>query len=232
MKLPLLLSVPHAGLTIPPEAKPYCRLTSDDVMRDSDEGAAQIYNLAEHVDRFVTTDVARAIVDLNRAESDRTADGVVKTHTCWSVKVYDCFPPEEVVEQLLCLYYRPYHERLEEGYIESVRLGLDCHTMAQVGPPVGPDAGKARPLVCLGDARGTTLPAGWMDCLTGCFLRAFDGDVKVNEPFAGGYITRTHGKRRPWVQVELSREPSFSMDEKRERVLRALEEFCTETFGP
>jgi formiminoglutamase len=32
-------------------------------------------------------------------------------------------------------------------------------------------------------------------------------DVKLNWPFAGGYLTRTHGANPiPWIQVEMSRE--------------------------
>jgi N-formylglutamate amidohydrolase len=44
---------------------------------DGDEGAAEIYDLKDHAAEFVTTDIARAIVDLNRAEDDRRPDGVV-----------------------------------------------------------------------------------------------------------------------------------------------------------
>jgi len=31
-------------------------------------------------------------------------------------------------------------------------------------------------------------------------------DVTINRPFAGGYITRTYGRKPiPWIQVELNR---------------------------
>ena len=39
MKLPILLSVPHAGGKIPPEVADICRLTDKDVREDGDEGA-------------------------------------------------------------------------------------------------------------------------------------------------------------------------------------------------
>ena len=45
MTLPILMSVPHAGLRVPPEAEPYCRLSTSDLLADSDEGAAEIYDL-------------------------------------------------------------------------------------------------------------------------------------------------------------------------------------------
>ena len=88
MKLPILMSVPHAGLQVPPEAAPCCCLTESEIIADGDDGAAEIYDLADHVAEYVTTGIARAIVDQNRAVDDRRADGVVKTHTCWNVPVY------------------------------------------------------------------------------------------------------------------------------------------------
>lgn len=232
MTLPLLVSLPHAGLWVPPEVQHSCRLTTDEIARDGDEGAAEIYDLGEHVAEFITSKVARAIVDLNRAEEDRRADGIVKTHTCWDVPVYDEFPPADVIDALLDQYYRPYHARLTElAQKGNTRLAVDCHTMAAVGPPIAPDTGETRPSVCLGDAGGVTLPFGWMDKLLGCFQAAFGPDVTVNKPFSGGYITRTHGREMPWVQVELSRGPFASNEEKRARVLQALTEFCQAELG-
>ena len=41
-----------------------------------DVEAAEIYDLRERVAEFLTTDVARAVLDLNRAPDDRRPDGV------------------------------------------------------------------------------------------------------------------------------------------------------------
>lgn len=228
MKLPILLSVPHAGLRVPPQVQAVCRLSPEEIAADGDEGAAEIYALADEVERFVTTDVARAIVDLNRAPDDRRADGVVKTHTCWNVPVYDPTPSEETFAELLARYYHPYHAELTAAASGGYLLAVDCHTMAAFGPPIAPDPGVQRPHVCLGDVHGQTLPAGWMDRLVACFAEAFGCEIAVNQPFAGGYITRTHGTEMPWVQLELSRGPFATNAEKRERVLDALSRFGAE----
>jgi formiminoglutamase len=82
--------------------------------------------------------------------------------------------------------------------------------------------------VCLGDGHGKTLPATWIRRLADCFAEQFDGDVTVNQPFSGGYITRTHGQRNPWVQLELTRDETIPHEEKRRRVLSALTRFCDE----
>ena len=230
MKLPLLASVPHAGWRVPEEAEPYCILTQQEVLEDGDVGASEIYALEAEFEAYLTTDIARAIVDLNRAEDDRRADGVVKTHTCWNVPVYREFPPELVVESLLSKYYHPYHERLRELAKAGVRCGVDLHTMAAKGPPVGPDPDVERPWVCLGNVDGTTSPPEWIDTLKDCFEEGFGDNVRVNDPFKGGFVTRSHAAELPWIQVELSRGPHMTNEEKRAAVLKALTLWCQRTF--
>lgn len=222
MKLPLLLSVPHAGLGVPAEVEPYSNLSSKEIAADGDEGAAEIYlPLKEEVAGFVTTGIARAFVDMNRAEDDRGRDGVVKTHTCWNVPTYEKELPPGIVEMLLHRYHRPYHWRLRVLAAAGVKLGVDCHTMAAHGPPVGPDPGKRRPAVCLSSGGGT-LPDDWLEALANCFLEAFGQDVAINDPFPGGHIIREHAKELPWVQVELSRASFMTDPEKGECVFAAL----------
>ncbi len=222
--LPLLVSVPHAGLEVPDYLLPYCQLSSIEIAVDGDEGAREIYDLSSRVAAFVTTEVARAIVDLNRAEDDRRKDGVVKTHTCWDVPVYRKPVPETLFERLLAEHYRPYHARLTE-LAGTVRLGVDCHTMVAIGPPVAPDPGCERPLVCLGDGDGSC-PRSWAELMRTCFARYFPGELTINRPFRGGHITRFHGREMPWIQFELSRTTDFSKTEKAAWVLAALTDWC------
>jgi formiminoglutamase len=224
--LPLLLSVPHAGLRVPPEAEPYCILTPQQIAEDGDQGAAEIYALQSEVVAYQTTDVARAIVDLNRSPDDRRPDGVVKTHTCWNVPVYREFPPEEVVDALLERYYWPYQQGLSGLVSRETILGLDCHTMLAKGPPIGPGPGIERPWICLSNGEGTC-PQPWIESLRACFQEGFDGPVTINDPFRGGYITRTHSTELPWVQLELSRAPFLDWAGKRQRVLAALKSWCS-----
>ena len=228
MALPLLLSVPHAGTEVPPEAKPYCILNTDQIGADGDEGAAETYALVDHVEAHMTTNVARAIVDLNRAPDDFRPDGVVKTHTCWQEEVYSPFPPSEVVQALLERYWHPYHRQLQ-GHSASGRflLGVDGHTMAAVGPPVGPDAGKPRPRACISND-DRTCPSEWMVTLQESLVRLLGGEVTINTPFRGGFITRTHAAEMPWLQIELSRAPYMTNAQKRQAVFQALRELCAQ----
>jgi N-formylglutamate amidohydrolase len=221
MTLPFLLSVPHAGLTVPTEVEDICVLSKEDITKDGDEGAAEIYlPLEKHVSALVTTDIARAILDMNRGEYDRRKDGIIKTHTCWDVPVYREPPAEDIIIPLIKKYYRPYHSSLS-NLAEGVKLGIDCHTMAEIGPPVGPDQNNVRPHICISNAK-TTCPQEWMEILAESLEQVFRTKISINYPFKGGFIVRFHFREIPWVQIELSRASFLSLDEKRDRLLEAL----------
>jgi formiminoglutamase len=172
--------------------------------------------------------VARAIVDLNRAESDRRRDGVIKTHTCWDVPVYRQALTEELIDKLMESYYRPYHRALTRLASSGVIAGIDCHTMAAVGPPVGPDHGVPRPFICLSNGDGTC-PQEWLLRLAACLSESFGEQVSLNHPFTGGFITRSHSTELPWIQLELSRVATMSLSQKRTRLIRALTRFVETT---
>ena len=89
------------------------------------------------------------------------------------------------------------------------------------------DPGVERPWVCISNADGTC-PHEWMDSLKRCLEERFGPNVTINHPFKGGYITRTHASEMPWVQLELSRAPFASNQQKREHVLAALTAWTSE----
>ena len=230
MTLPLLASVPHAGLEVPERLADRCALTEAQIIADGDVGARAIYDFRSEVAAFVTTDVARAVLDMNRREDDRRSDGIVKTHTCWNEPIWSSPLTEDEIEWLFTSHYRPYHEQLRQhAKHPDIALGVDLHTMAAEGPPIGPDPGRERPAACVGDADGAC-PREWSERLAACLEQRLGRPVTINDPFAGGFITRSHAKELPWVQIELSRAPYLSEADKRERVLAALEDLCTQLF--
>ena len=224
---PFLLSVPHGGLLVPTEVRDFCCLSQQDVRTDGDVHAAEIYwPLAQSSRAFIASHVARAIIDLNRAEKDWSRDGVVKSHTCWEELVYDPAPPDSLLSELVDRYWKPYHAQLTELFGPDILVGIDCHTMAAHGPPIGPDPNAPRPLICLGNVRGDSCPDAWLEMFADALEQTFGERPSLNEPFAGGYITRGHGASRPWIQLEISRSDRMSAGEKRERLRAALELFA------
>jgi len=81
----------------------------------------------------VTTDVARAIVDLNRAEDDRRT---VKTQTYWGVPVYRKFPPDQVAGQLLDRYCEKRGRSSSAGTARGCSQKKSC-VQAFFEPPLG-----------------------------------------------------------------------------------------------
>ena len=231
-KLPIAVSNPHAGLYVPSLVREFCHLTPAEISADGDEGAARIYTpLKDIAECYTSTPVARAIVDMNRAATDFSKDGVIKTHTCWDVPVYTRDLPAVLKDELLDIEYHPYHERLTDCSTWGLKFGIDCHTMAAIAPPVAPDPGSKRPPICLSDLEGKSLPKGWMTTLVTAFEEAFELPVAVNEPFKGGHITQRHHRDMPWVQIELSRDAFMDNGEKSNRVIQALKIFCQRQFN-
>lgn len=227
-RLPLGLSVPHAGLDVPEEVASLCILTPAQIAADGDEGAAAIYGpLEADVTVFRTSPVARAVVDLNRAPDDFRADGVIKTHTCWNEPVYREAPDAQTARRLIETWHTPYHATLSAWAArDDLLAAVDCHTMAAQGPPVGPDPGVERPAACIGNAHGASCPDAWAEALARCLAETLGAPVTVNEPFAGGFVTRHHGREMPWLQLELSRTPRLGVAQKTAAVRAALAAWC------
>jgi N-formylglutamate deformylase len=215
-KLPVLLSIPHSGTKTPEELKDRICLEQVDIGDDSDAFSLEVYDLGDRVAHVVSTDIARAFVDMNRAPDDlppQNPDGVIKSHTCYSRVIYKAGlePDEALIRELLENYYAPYHRQIRQALAErdsKIELALDCHAMSDTGPDVAPDPHQKRPLLCLGNVYGTSCSQEKIDRLTDCFRQAFGfktSEVTQNQPFAGAYITRTYGGNPiPWIQVEMN----------------------------
>ncbi len=212
---PVVLSIPHGGTAAPVELQGRVSLDRYGIHDDSDPFVREIYDLGERVAEVISTDIARAFVDLNRAPDDlppANPDGLVKTLTCVGQPIYT--PGKELdarlIARLIDTYYTPYHARLERAVQKpGLVLGIDCHSMLPVGPPIGPDTGQPRPMICVGNARGRACPTELAERFAACLRAAFclePHQVSLNQPFGGGYITRTYGGNPvPWLQVEMNR---------------------------
>ncbi len=231
MILPVLVTVPHGGSELPPEAAS-CLLTPQQIALDGDTWSRELYAFSDQVSACLDTRIPRAVVDLNRAPDDlppANPDGVVKTRTVNGNQVWPDAkgPGSELTRLLLERYHAPWHRAVTvAAAAPGLALGLDCHTMLATGPPGHPLAGKSRPLVCLsnrGDQNGAdegeplTAPADLLLLLRdnlALVLREEDVEIdieeprfRLNHPFRGGYICRCHSAATalPWIQLELSR---------------------------
>jgi N-formylglutamate deformylase len=232
MREPILVSIPHGGWKVAEEIKEVWALSEKDAFHDGDPLTARIFDFQDRVTAQLTMEYYRAVVDLNRAPDDiapGNPDGVIKSHTCHNVEVYKpgCLPDDNLKLKLLDRYYHPYHRRLASCLSrDDIRMGIDCHSMEAVSPPIEGRVGKPRPLICLsnlGDENGAASPPGnRITCPPEMIRYMRDELVKVfrhedvgmeipsictmNVPFQGGYITMQMGNKGiPFVQLELSR---------------------------
>lgn len=243
-KLPLLLSVPHGGLFIPPDLRPFCLLSDEEIILDSDTWTRELYDFRNVVEEYVDTDLARIVVDLNRAADDlppRNPDGVVKLFSVAGKQVWKeshGLPPA-LVEQLINDYHTKYHIRLEKAALNrKVVLAIDCHSMLAVAPRAmkeslpAAEVADLRPLFCISNRGGThgefigdSLSAPeemllrFKSLIEKHFTDFVGKDINVplvslNDPFRGGFITHYHGTKGPIPWIQLEINRQLYLPEK------------------
>jgi N-formylglutamate amidohydrolase len=224
-RIPLLISIPHGGVEVPEEVHDRMALSAPDLLYYSDPCSLEIFDLSRTAEVVTAASVSRLVVDLNRPPYHLPPghpDGVVKIHTVDGRAVYreGMFPEPRLIHRMLLRHYFPFHDGIDRTIDTGrIRIGIDCHAMLPVGPPAHRDAGKERPLICLGnngDSEGnplhgklTTCPPAWLQALSREFVHEFPrpGAVRLNDPFAGGFVCIMHFWRRgiPWIQLEVNR---------------------------
>ncbi|WP_235848860.1 N-formylglutamate amidohydrolase [Litchfieldia alkalitelluris] len=230
-KLPIVISVPHGGLMVPQPLRKKCLVTNHDILMDSDTWSQHLYHYKDDVEKYIFTNIARIVVDMNRDKQDTppgNPDGVVKMLTVSGKQVWNSTNgrlTQSETNQLFLKYYDRYHYKLGAAAIDpKVVLGIDCHTMLDVGPATKSAHWEKRPMFCIsngGSRTGhflgglqVTAPAELLQKLKILIESTFshistDGLplVEINNPFKGGYITRFHGTRGriPWIQIEINR---------------------------
>lgn len=207
-RLPILLSVPHAGRDYP-----------DWLVRLSRRGKASLAPLEDPlVDRLVwraqalglacvIADAPRAAIDCNRAE-DELDPAVISlppgaAKDSWRVRAGLGLVPGRLanagdlwrrrigpaeLERRLATAYRPYHRLIEEQLAQLQRahaevLLLDCHSMPW-------RAGQAE--LVLGDRHGRCA-APFIADLARETAQAAGFRTACNDPYAGGHIVARHG---------------------------------------
>lgn len=222
-RLPILLSVPHAGRVYPDWLIRLSRRGQDslrpleDPLVDRLVWRAQALGIA-----CVIADAPRAAIDCNRAD-DELDPAVISLppgtgHDGWRVRAGLGLIPGRLttsgelwrrrvgpaeLEARLATAWRPYHRLVTEQLALLQRahpevLLLDCHSMPW-------RAGQAE--LVIGDQHGTTAAAFVTDL---CRRIAEDEGFRVahNEPYAGGHIVAAHGAPLQGVhalQLELDR---------------------------
>jgi len=222
---PFLISVPHGGTEVPDHIRPRLLIGDEQLRYYCDPSTRVVFGYKDRVAAYIDTPISRMVVDLNRPPlplPPRDPDGIIKVRTIDGREVYrpGLLPDMHIIHDLLMTYYFPFHQRIDELIDrQPVRIAFDCHSMLPFGSKSQKDAGKERPLICLGnngDRQGkakkgsiTTCSVEWITTLEGVFKEefSFDREVAINNPFSGGFISNAHywHKGIPWIQIEINR---------------------------
>lgn len=239
---PLVVSVPHAGTSIPGEDASLLALRGDALLRDADlfvdRLCAGVPALGVPMVRAL---VSRYVLDINRAPDDidrevcpgldgpmrTSARGLVWRTTSDGAAVLVRPLTATELEGRIARIHRPYHDALARLLAERHRrhgfaVLLDAHSMPSTGRMGAVDANvrgdvprsaARRADIVPGDVRGTSCHPG-LSLLVAEHFTAKGFAVSPNDPYMGGFITRSHGRPARGVhaiQLEINRD--LYMDE-------------------
>ncbi len=232
-RYPIAIILPHGGLAVPPELHGRIALTPEQIFNEADAYVDEIFDYRDRVVHWLNFPYARAILDVNRPADatlhHRLGDGAVKEQTSYGTAVFrdDCAPDVTLVGELIARYWWPWHEQLAAIVADpAVRLIVDCHSMAAIGPSAYDDPTAVRPRVSasnFGDSDGEP-GQDWGYVTAPPALTRFFGErlgallagvpdlaptgapYAINQPYRGGWPMRQYGGgEKPWLMIELSR---------------------------
>jgi len=225
--LPFILSIPHCGTDFPHTIKPKYVTSQIENLDDTDWDLEKLYDFAPEMG--ITTIKAvysRWVIDLNRDPENNALynDGRIITSLCPVTdfkgdplykKGYE--PKENNIQNRLQQYFWPYHNKINELIQKFLKshgevFFWDAHSIRRLVPSIHPTPfpdlilGNNNNLACCDRITKTAINE----------LNKGDFQVAFNQPFKGGYLTRSIGKPNKNIhalQLEMSKDIYMSNNE-------------------
>ncbi len=239
-KLPLLISIPHAGTALTPEVEAALSDAAK-LLPDTDWHIPELYEFARALGASVIVgNYSRMVIDLNRPADDKplytTATTGLYPETLFDgtpVFIPGKEPRPEQRKAALETIWQPYHQQLqselermkaEHGYA----LLFDAHSIASHIPRLF--EGKL-PDLNFGTNSGKSCDELIEEHLVACAASQKQFSWVANGRFKGGYITRAYGQPSQGVhavQLELAQcnymdeQPPFAWNGSRTEQLQPL----------
>ncbi|MCG2792855.1 MAG: N-formylglutamate amidohydrolase [Weeksellaceae bacterium] len=204
-KVPIIISIPHAGTFIPDDIKSKMNAELADQLDDTDWFIDRLYGFATNLGiTMITANYSRLVVDLNRNPENQPLynDGRVITDVVTITdfngnEIYkDNYSPDsEEVSRRVELYHKPYHTKLDELLQQTKTefgkvLLFDAHSIRKSVPGI---RSEDFPDLILGDNDETSADRKLIKTAIDS-LQNKGYEFSHNHPFKGGYITRSFGK--------------------------------------
>lgn len=204
-KVPIIISVPHAGTFIPQDIKSMMNPELSDKLDDTDWFIDKLYGFATNLGiTIITANYSRWVVDLNRNPQNQPLynDGRVITDVVTVTdfngnQIYkdNYIPDSEEVSRRVELYHKPYHEKLDELLQQTKAefgkvLLFDAHSIRKSVPGI---RNEDFPDLILGDNDEISASPALIKATIDS-LQNKGYEFSHNHPFKGGYITRSFGK--------------------------------------
>jgi N-formylglutamate amidohydrolase len=236
---PLLFNSPHSGSTYPHEFLARTRLDNVTLRRSEDSFVDElIAGVVEHGYPLMRAHFPRCYVDVNRepyeldprmfegrlpsfanTRSMRVAGGLgtLARVVGDAQEIYDQRIPVHEALRRIDTLYKPYHRALRHLFTRLHRdfgaaVLIDCHSMPSASNHRDE---RLRSEFVIGDRYGTSCVSVLTEAIEG-ILRSMNYTVKLNKPYAGGFITEHYGNPTAGlhaVQLEINR--GIYMDERR-----------------
>ena len=221
----VVVTSPHSGRRYPSEFVAQAALSLTELRRVEDAGMDRLLTFQPLPAPLLMAEFPRSFVDLNRRPNEidsrmfdgpvpdaspvvtrylRSGLGVIPGKAANQQQIYDQSLPVDEADYRLRGYYHPFHCQLAELIRDAGQIGpallVDCHSMPSDMFGVDGD-------IIIGNNHGTAAAHEIVnEAVT--FLSREGLDVRLNTPFAGGYITQHYGRPHDGVsalQIEISR---------------------------
>jgi N-formylglutamate amidohydrolase len=230
-----LVTIPHSGEVVPPQASWLKALPEEILMCDVDRYVDFLYepSLQKLQLPYVKTEWHRYAGDLNRIPEDVDAGsvegsinpaGMHRRGFLWAITTYN-HPlmrkptSAKVYQELVELIYEPFHAKVRKLYESFKNAGyakvfhIDAHSMPSVGTKEHRDPGEHRADIVVSDCHGKSCDPKFRDLVIAAYVIA-GFKVAYNWPYFGGRVSEHYGQpsqNHHAIQVEINRD--LYMDE-------------------
>jgi N-formylglutamate deformylase len=227
-KIPFVLSIPHRGTEFPDELKENYVPELVEVLDDTDWDLEKLYDFANDLGiTIIYAKYSRWVIDLNREPNSKPLydDGRLITELCPTTTflgedIYikkEFEPTDEEINRRLENYFYPYHQKIDEIIAElKTEFGQvvfwDAHSIRREVKTIRKEP---FPDFILGNNDGKTADKKFIETTLNS-LRSSDWQINHNDPFKGGFLTRSKGNPEKGVhalQLEMSKDLYMSNDE-------------------